>query len=93
MAFKAVRPDQVIQFLGFLRRHNDLYSDIEINPANVPVDILGSQCFKTEEDAIYSRLPKCLDEPIEVQLESSLGEEKLDDPLSEFRTPHSCCTR
>ena len=28
-----------------------------------------------------------LGEPIEMQLESSLGEETLDDPLSEFRTP------
>ena len=77
----------MIQFLEFLRSHNDLYSDIEINPANIPVDILGLQRFKTEEDTIYSKLLKCLDEPIEVQLESSLGEETLDDPLSEFRTP------
>ena len=45
------------------------------------------QRFKTEDDTIYSKLLKCLDEPIEVQLESSLGEETLDDPLSEFRTP------
>ena len=82
VVFEAVRPDAVIQFLEFLRSHNDLYSDIEINPA-----ILGLQRFKTEEDTIYSKLLKCLDEPIEVQLESSLGEETLDDPLSEFRTP------
>ena len=87
VVFEAVRPDVVIQFLEFLRSHNDLYSDIEINPANLPVDILGLQRFKTEEDTIYSKLLKCLDEPIEVQLESSLGEETLDDPLSEFRTP------
>ena len=45
------------------------------------------QRFKTEDDTIYSKLLKCLDEPIEVQLESSLGEETLDDPLPEFRTP------
>ena len=63
-----------------------MYSDIEINLANIPVDILGLQRFKTEEDTIYFELLKCLDEPIEVQLESSLGEETLDDPLSEFRT-------
>ena len=87
VVFEAVRPDVVIQFLEFLRSHNDLYSDIEINPANLPVDILGLQRFRTEEDTIYSKLLKCLDEPIEVQLESSLGEETLDDPLSEFRTP------
>ena len=64
-----------------------MYSDIELNAANIPVDILGLQRLKTEEDTIYSKLLKCLDEPIEVQLESSLGEETLDDPLSEFRTP------
>ena len=87
VVFEAVRPEIVIQFLEFLRSYNNLYSDIEINPANIPVDILGLQRFKTEEDTIYSKLLKCLDEPIEVQLESSLGEETLDDPLSEFRTP------
>ena len=49
VVFEAVRPDAVIQFLEFHRSHNDLYSDIEINPANIPVDILGLQRFKTEE--------------------------------------------
>ena len=44
------------------------------------------QRFKTEDDTIYSKLLKCLDEPIEVQLESSLGEETLDDSFSGFRT-------
>ena len=85
VVFEAVRPDVVIQFLEFLRSH-DLYSDTEINAANIPLDILDLQRFKTE-DTTYSKLLKCLDEPIEVQLESSLGEETLDDPLSEFRTP------
>ena len=60
---------------------------IKIDPANIPVDILGLHRFKTEEDAIYSKLVKCLDEPVEMQLESSLGEETLYDPLSEVRTP------
>ena len=45
------------------------------------------QRFIREEDTIYSKLLKLLDEPIEVQLESSLGEETLDDILSEFSTP------
>ena len=56
VVFEAARPDVVIQFLEFLRSHNDLYSDIEINPANMPVGILGLQRFKTEEDTIYSKL-------------------------------------
>ena len=84
---EAVRPDVTIQFLEFLRSHNDLYLNIEINPANIPTDILGLQLFKKEEDTIYSKLLKLSDKPIKVQLESSLGEETLDDPLSEFRTP------
>ena len=87
VVFEAVRPDLVILFLEFLRSHNDLYSDIEINPTNIPVDILGLQRFKTEEDSTYSKRLKCLDEPIEVELGSSLGEETLDDPLPKFRTP------
>ena len=74
--FQAVRPDIVMQFLEFLRSQIDLYSDLEINPANIPVDILGLQHFKTDEDTIYSELLKCLDEPIEVQLESSFSEER-----------------
>ena len=45
------------------------------------------QRFQTEEDTIYPKLVKCLVlAPIEVQLESSVGEETLDDTLSEFRT-------
>ena len=86
VVFEAVRPDIVIQFLEFLRSHNRLYSNIKIIPANIPVDVLGLQRLKTEEDARYSKLQKCLNEPIEVQLELSLGEETLEDPLSEFRT-------
>ena len=41
VVFEAVRPDVVIQFLEFLRSHNDLNLDTEINPANTPVDVLG----------------------------------------------------
>ena len=51
-------------FLEFLRSHNDLYSDTEINLANIPVDIVGLQHFKTEENTIYYKLLKCLDEAI-----------------------------
>ena len=64
-----------------------MYSDIELNAANIPVDILGLQRLKTEEDTIYSKLLKCLDEPTEVQWVSSLGEETLDGPLFEFSSP------
>ena len=58
----------MIQCLEFLRSHSDLFSDIEINLVNIPVGISGLQRFKTEEYTIYSKLLKCLDEPIEVQL-------------------------
>ena len=46
VVFEAVRPDVVIQFLEFLRSHNDLYLDIEINPANIPVDTIYSKLLK-----------------------------------------------
>ena len=52
VVFEAVRLDVVIQFLEILRNHNDLYSDIETNPANISVDILCFQRFKTGEDTI-----------------------------------------
>ena len=39
VVFEAVRPDVMIQFPEFLRSHNDLYSGIEINPANIPVGV------------------------------------------------------
>ena len=41
LVFEVIRPDVVIQLVEFFRSHNDLYSDIELNPANIPVDILG----------------------------------------------------
>ena len=41
LVFEVIRPHVVIQFVEFFRSHNDLYSDIELNPANIPVDILG----------------------------------------------------
>ena len=59
VVFEAVRPDVVIQFLQFLRSHNDLYSDIEINPAKIPLNILDFQGFKTGEHTVYSKLLKC----------------------------------
>ena len=55
--FEAFRPDVMVQFPEFLKSHNDWYSDIEISPANIHVDILGLQA---EEDTIYSKLLKCL---------------------------------
>ena len=56
LVFEAVRPDVVIQFLEFLRSHNDSYSDIEINPANIPVDILVFNVLK-QKKILY--IPNC----------------------------------
>ena len=41
VVFKAVRPYVVIQFLESLRSHHNLNLDTEINPGNIPVDVLG----------------------------------------------------
>ena len=47
VVFETVRSDVVIQFLEFLRRHSDLYSDVKINPANILVGIIDLQRFMT----------------------------------------------
>ena len=54
----------VVQFLEFLKLHNHLYSDIEINYNNIPVDMLGCHNKKLEESEIYFQLLRSLDEPI-----------------------------
>ena len=67
--FEAVRPALVVQFLEFLKLHNHLYSDIEIDYNNIPVDMLGCHNEKLEESEIYLQLLRSLDEPIEVEVE------------------------
>ena len=62
--FEAVRPELVAQFLEFLKLHSHLYSDIEINYNNIPVDMLGCHNKKLEESEIYFQLLRSLDEPI-----------------------------
>ena len=66
VVFEAVRPTLAFQFLEFLKSNTHLYSDIKINPNNVPV--LGCQNDKLVEHEIYSQLLRCLDEPIEVKI-------------------------
>ena len=51
--FEAVRPALFVQFFEFLKLHNHLYSDIEINYNNIPVDMLGCHNEKLEESEIY----------------------------------------
>ena len=88
VVFEAVKPASVLQFLEFLKSHNPLFSVIGISPNNIPVDVLGCQNDKLEENEIYSQLLRCLDEPAEVNIELSIEEEiEKEDPLSEFRGP------
>ena len=49
---EAVRPALLVHFLGFLKLHNHLNSDIEINYNNIPVDMLGCHNEKLEESEI-----------------------------------------
>ena len=70
--FEAVRPAFVVQFL---KLHNHLYSDIETNYNNIPVDVLGYQNEKLEESEIYLQLLTALDEPIEAEVELLTNEE------------------
>ena len=43
VVFEELRPALVLQFLELLKSHNHFCSDIESNPSNSPVDILGCQ--------------------------------------------------
>ena len=73
--FEAVRPTLIVQFLEFLKLHNHLYSDIEINYNNIPVDMLGCHNEKLEESEVYLQFLRSLDEPIEFEVELSTNEE------------------
>ena len=39
--FEPVRPDVVKETLNYLKQNNSLYSDIEINIGNIPLDLLS----------------------------------------------------
>ena len=84
---EAVQPALLVPFLEFLKLHNYLYSHIEINYNNIPVDMLGCHNEKLEESEIYLQLLRSLDESIEVEVELSTNEEIYEDPLSKFRAP------
>ena len=83
--FEAVRPALFVQFFEFLKLHNHLYSDIEINYNNIPVDMLGCHNEKLEESEIYLQLLRSLVEPVEVEVELSTNEEIYEDLLTKFR--------
>ena len=50
----------VVQFLEFLKLHNHLYSDIEINYNSIPVNMLVSHKEKLEKSEIYLQLLRTL---------------------------------
>ena len=54
--FEKVKTRLVLQFLEFLKSRNHLYSNIEIIPNNIPVDVLGWQNDTLEENEFYSYL-------------------------------------
>ena len=84
---EVVRPGLVVQFLEFLKLHNHLYSDIENNYNNIPVDMLGCHNETLDQSEIYLQLLRSLDEPIEVEVELSTNEEIYEDLLSKFGAP------
>ena len=84
---EVVRQGLVVQFLEFLKLHNHLYSDIENNYNNIPVDMLGCHNEKLDQSEIYLQLLRSLDEPIEVEVELSTNEEIYEDLLSKFGAP------
>ena len=50
----------VVQFLEFLKLHNHLYSDIEINYNSIPVNMLVPHKEKLEKSEIYLQLLRTL---------------------------------
>ena len=49
--------------------------------------MLGCHNEKLEESETQLQLLRSLDEPVEVEVESSTNEEIYEDPLSKFRAP------
>ena len=83
--FEADRPTLVVQFLELLKLHSHLYSDIEINYNNIPVDMLC--CYNEKLEETYLQLLRSLDQPTEVEVELATNEDISEDPQSKFRAP------
>ena len=67
--FEPVRPEFVKQFLYFLKKHNKLYEDININMESIPQELLALE-NEVSKDTVFSHLISAVSEPIEIVIES-----------------------
>ena len=91
-----VRPMFVEQFLKYLKNHNYLYSDIEINMDNLPLGLLDlnnslNNDNNVDDDSnsgsrMILEILRCQNEPISIALEIPEEEGELDDSLAQFKT-------
>ena len=94
--FEPVKPMFVEQFLKYLKNYNHLYSDIEINMDNLPLDLLdlnnglnndnnGDNDSSSGSSMILDLL-RCQNEPISIALEIPEEEDGLDNPLAQVKS-------
>ena len=92
---ESVRPVFAKRFLKYLKNHNHLYSDIEINMDNLPLDLVdlnnGLNNDNNGDDnnssgsSMILDLLRCQNEPISIALEIP-EEGGLDDSLAQFKS-------
>ena len=72
--FEPVRPDVVKETLNYLKQNNSLYSDIEINIGNIPLDLLS-----------LDEIPIVREDSPDSHPDQSNELEEIDNPLDRYR--------
>ena len=70
--FEPVRPRLVVCLLQYLKKHNHLYRNIEIDIENIPEELL-SQIGNISEENAYNYLVKNIKNPIDIIIDSLVG--------------------
>ena len=96
---ESIRPVFVEQFLKYLKKHNHLYSDIEINMDNLPLDLVdlnnglyndnNGDDNNSSGSSMILDLLRCQNEPISIALEIPEKEGGLNDSLAQFKDSNS----
>ena len=72
--FEPVRPDVVKETLNYLKQNNSLYSDIEINIGNIPLDL-----------RLLDEIPIVREDSPDSHPDQSNDLEEIDNPLDQYR--------
>ena len=72
--FEPVRPDVVKETLNYLKQNNSLYSDIEINIGNIPLNLLS-----------LDEIPIVREDSPDSHPDQSNNLEEIDNPLDRYR--------